>query len=279
MRVALKTLKPKIENIDSMPKKDSKLFCVVIPIHNEEKFLPISLPSVYDLTPHEVILLFDRCTDNSITIAKTIAKRYGMLNHTQFIEIGDDIEGFTMRFAYMRWLGCVIAHNNTILITAADLVLDKQIVNHLGTLGNNDVELVSFLHKDYPVDFRNLLKRLLVKTKIGGLGQQRWLGPVLLFDRNTSFELEDFDGLKRLESAEDTHLQQAINTHHKSLCIVSNTIHLRPRFGSRDYLCGRLYWSVAHRSFLMAFLNMLFMFRLNLIKGYIHERYGDTENE
>jgi glycosyltransferase involved in cell wall biosynthesis len=249
-------------------------FTVIMPIHNEELFLPLSLPSVFELIPSEVILFFDRCIDDSIEVARKIAKSHNMLEKTQFVEVYDDIDGFNMRFAFMRWLGCKYARNNIILITASDLILDQKISNYLNILGKDGVALISFLHKDYPIDFRNLLKRLLVRTKIRGLGQERWLGPIMMFNKNIAFKLENIDSLKKLDSAEDTHLHQAITSRYRSLCVASDTIHLRPRFGSRDYLRGQLYWRVAHRGFVIVFLNCLFMFRLNLIKGYIHERYG-----
>ena len=49
-------------------------FSVIVPIHNEEEFLPYSLPSVYALNPEEVLLLFDRCSDKSANVASKISK-------------------------------------------------------------------------------------------------------------------------------------------------------------------------------------------------------------
>ena len=40
-------------------------FSVVMLIHNEEKLLSYSLPSIYRLDPSEVVLIFDNCSDES----------------------------------------------------------------------------------------------------------------------------------------------------------------------------------------------------------------------
>jgi len=38
---------------------------VVLPVHNEAEMLKITLPSIQQLHLDEVVIVFDRCTDNS----------------------------------------------------------------------------------------------------------------------------------------------------------------------------------------------------------------------
>jgi len=52
-------------------------FSVVLAIHNGEKYLPYSLPSIDNMLPEEVILVFDRCTDKSLEVATEIVDKKG----------------------------------------------------------------------------------------------------------------------------------------------------------------------------------------------------------
>jgi cellulose synthase/poly-beta-1,6-N-acetylglucosamine synthase-like glycosyltransferase len=61
-----------------------------MPVHNEEVMLRFSLPSIYDLNPDEVILILDKCTDNSKNITKKISKFYHKNKITKVVEINED---------------------------------------------------------------------------------------------------------------------------------------------------------------------------------------------
>jgi len=238
-------------------------FSVVMPIHNEEHFLPYSLPSIYGLVPDDVILLFDRCSDNSLKVAYEIATRYKMLLVTRFIEVSRDSD-FRLRFAFLRWLGCELASFDLVLVSAADLVLDSKIKNYVTQIG--EYGLITFEHVEYPVNWRQLIKRLLARFLPFG-----WLGGVRLLDRRL-LKFEDVEELKGLESGEDTHLAEALRGHCKTLYVMSDTVHLRPREDKESHLLrGRLY-ARFKRSFWLAFACGLVTVRLSLIKGYITER-------
>ena len=254
-------------------KKMSSSFSVIMPIHNEEDWLPLSLPSVYKLKPSEVILFFDRCTDKSIKVAQSLAKSHGMLEKTRLVNVHADVDGFTMRFAYMRWLACMHCRTDIVLITGADLILDRKISTYI-TLLNDKVRFVNFSYLDYPVNPRNLLKRLMTKI-FPMIGGERWLSGVHAFFKSAMFECENLEELKTLEGAQDTHIHKAIQKRYLTTYVNTNTKHLRPKeSGARHYFRGTLYWRSAKRGFFITLLSALSMFRLNLIKGYIHERYG-----
>lgn len=241
-------------------------FTVLLPIHNEASWLPYSLPSVFALNPNEILLLLDRCSDNSVEVAKELAFKHQMSDKLKLIEV-NDASDYRLRFAYLRTFGCSLCTHDIVLVTAADLIIDSQIAQFVDLIGKYG--LITFEHKDYPVNWRMVVKRLL-----SGFLPFDWLGGVRLFDRRLMFRFEDLEELKSLDS-EDTHLADAIRKHARTLYVISNTIHLRPKESiKRHYLRGRLYWSVAHRSFLITLLSALSMFRLNLIKGYIYERFG-----
>ena len=240
-------------------------FSVVIPVHNEEQFLSLVLPSVFRLKPDDVVLLFDRCSDGSLKLAKDLSARYHMLAVTQFVLV-DEPSDYRFRFAFLRNFGCSLARYNVVVVSAADLILDQKIRDYVGLIGKYG--LISFEHKE--LNWRHMIKRLLARVL-----PFDWLGSVRVFDRRL-LRFEDLDELKTLES-EDTHLADSIRPHARTLYVMSNTVHLRPREDSlRHYRRGRLY---AHygRSFLLALGCTLCTLRFGLLKGYIHERFGQVE--
>lgn len=243
------------------------------PIHNEQNYLPLSLPSIFGLNPNEVILFFDRCTDNSYEVAKKITKDFNYLSKTRFIMIHDAVDGFTMRFAYMRWSACLYSRTDLMFVTAADLILDSSIPHFFNYL-KGDVKMLNFSYVDFPINPRNQLKRLMTKV-FPMIGGERWLSGVHLFQKSVMFECEDLEELKKLSGAQDTHLHKAIITKYHTKYFNTDTKHLRPKESAqRHYFRGRLYWRSAKRGFFITLLSALSMFRLNLIKGYIHERFG-----
>jgi len=255
---------------------DMVKFTVLLPIHNEEAYLHYSLPSIYKLFPDEVILLFDRCTDNSKKIAYNIARRYKMMDKTMFVDVPES-PNWRFRSSFLRVYGTKLAKHDLVLLSNADIILKPQIIQHFSLIGKNNVALITFMYKDFPVDYRNLVKRLLVSTGLKALGSERWLTGIMLFIKKIAAESEDLESLKQIESAEDTHLHLAITRRHRSLCFTVDILHLRPRGASRDLLRGRLLWSVSHRSFLHILLTGMVFLRLNIIKGYIRERWRNKK--
>jgi len=248
-------------------------FSVVMPIHNEQENLVYSLPSVFKLNPTETLLLFDRCSDSSVETAWSITKKFDMTKKTLFVFPIKE-SNWKYRHAFMSREGYSMAQNNLILATAADIILDPTIKNYFRLVATSNIAFISFLHLDYPISFRNLLKRLLV-----GIGllppshKERWLAGPYIFSKKAWLETEDQETVKKVVRAHDTHLHKAILTKYSSRCIVTKTFHLRPRESNQmHYLRGQLYWNVAKRSFLLTLLSALFYLRLGLIKGYIHAR-------
>jgi len=143
-------------------------FSVVMPIHNEQEYLPYSLPSIYKLEPNEVILLFDRCTDESMLIAKKITDKFRYTKKVKFISC-DHPSNWESRVAWIRTLGYNLADNDIILRVDADAVLDPQIKNHLTLIGKNNTGMICFEYVNYPLSWRDivekLIKRLRKKTK------------------------------------------------------------------------------------------------------------------
>ena len=244
-----------------------------MPVHNEEKFLPFSLLSIYNLKPSEVILIFDRCTDKSLEVAKEVSSKHHFHENTKFVEVTENSD-WKFRFSFLRCLGIDMASNDIILITGADLILDSRIANQLSRI--KQFPFISFSHIDIPVNFTNIIQRLLSHLPIF---KRDKLGGIYIVNRKVMYECEDREKLKQLDAAQDTFLHCSIQKRYPTDYVLTHSIHLRPKNSAkRHYLQGRLYWKSGHRGLLKTALGAIVTYRFSLLKGYIHERFG-TRNE
>ena len=249
-------------------------FTVVMPVHNEEIFLPLSLPSIYNLKPSEVILLFDRCTDKSVEVAKDLSSKHQFYEKTKFVEVREN-NNWKSSYSFLRCLGVDMASNDIILKTDADIILDSRIANHLIRI--KQFPLISFNYLEIPVNFTNLMYRLLSRLTLP-LKRNKFTG-IYFVNRKVMYECEDREKLKQLDAGEDTFLHYIIKKRYPTDYVITNTIHLRPKHSAeRQYVKGRLYWKSGHRGILKMALVAVLTCRFSTIKGYIHERFG-TRNE
>lgn len=253
--------------------KSQQAFTVVMPVYNEEKFLPFSLPSIYNLKPSEVVLLFDRCTDKSLEVAKELSLKYQFFEKTRFVEVTDKSlasSNFKFRFSFLRCFGIDMASNDIILITGADLILDSRIANHLSRI--NQFPFISFNYKEIPVNFTNLMQRLF--SHLPPPFKSDKLAGIYFVNRKVMYDCEDREKLKQLDAGEETFLHYSIKKRYSTDYVITNTIHLRPKHSAeRHYMKGRLYWKSGHRGFLKMALVAVATGRFSTIKGYIHERF------
>lgn len=245
-------------------------FSVVVPIHNEEEYLPHSLPSILQLVPDEVILLLDRCTDNSITVAcSTYLKHRKENTQLRVIEVNEPCD-WKFRLAYLFRKGYGLASNNIILVTAADIILDKKILEALVLLQKEDVALVSLGCVDYPSTYRSLISSFLHKVML----TPRFYGPYF-FKRNKWLETEDQNSVSHIEIAEDAHLWLSLLTKYHMAVLSCRCYHLREKESvKRNYAKGRDYWRVAHRPLWFALATAIIMLRPSLFIGYLRARHG-----
>jgi glycosyltransferase involved in cell wall biosynthesis len=249
-------------------------FSVIVPIHNEERFLPYTLPSIYNIDPSEVILIFDRCIDNSKKVSKKIAESCHKDHLTRYIELSNNRRIWKFRSAYVRRLGFNLTKYNYILNVDADIVLDPNIKNHIKKLVNN-LGLISFGYLDYPYTFQNFIKKLISKIypKIGFTGQYA-------FNKKAWKETEDIDELKHVHKGEDTYLKQSIEEKYSTLFIETRSLHLRPSENKqKHFMRGFANWEVQRKNVIMMFLHSIIYLRPASFAGYIHARYIYPNNK
>lgn len=246
-------------------------FSVVVPIHNEEKLLPYSLPSIFRLKPDEAILIFDRCTDRSIELAKGIAEKFGYLRKTKFIKLNEPSPDWRFRLAFLRRYGFNMAENDIILNTDADTLLDEKISEYLPLVGKDEIALVGFSRISYPLKFQNFIARL-VSTFIPKIG----FAGLYAFSKKAWLETEDKEAVKKIPRAEDTYLYLSISKKYRTKFIKTNTLHLRPQETAKMHLIrGTTYWTVQHNPLWKAILHSIIYFRPLVLVGYLHARLQD----
>lgn len=246
-------------------------FSVIVPIHNEEKFLPYTLPSIFRLNPDEVILIFDRCTDKSVPISQKIVKYVNRESITKFIKIDRPSSEWRSRIAFLRMYGFKLANNDIILNTDADIVLDPKIKDYLNLIGRDHIGLISFSRKEYPITFQSFVLNFISATipVIGFTG-------TYAFSKKALNETIDEELIKKIHSAEDTYIYIMISKKYKTKFIRTSNIHLRPReTKKRHYSKGISRWRVSHDSLWKTFLHSLIYLRPMVFVGYVHARLNN----
>lgn len=243
-------------------------FSVVTPIHNEAKRLPYSLPLIYQIEPEEVILIFDRCTDRSLQVAKEISQKFGYQSRTKFIELNQESPGWNRRLAFLYRYGYRIARNDIILTVDADIILDKRVKNYLNMIGKNEIRLISFSFIPYPYTIQFFIGKLisLLSPKKGESG-------IHFFSKQAWLETEDEEFVKKVFRASDTQLHLSIEKKYRREHIKTKTIHLRPREKKRDhYIMGLTHWMNIKRPLWKEIIYSIVYLRPMMVVGYFHAR-------
>ena len=249
-------------------------FSVVMPIRNEEEFLPHSLPSVYRLEQDEVVLLFDRCTNGSLSIAKAIAKIFNYTKKTRFIEVWEKCS-WIFRVAWLRRYGFNLARHDTILTTDADQVLDPEIRRHFNLIGRDSVGLISFGRIDYPFSYQGLIAIFIERYILRILCPQKVLHACYVFSKKCWTETENQELVESALRAEDVHLQLSMSKKYMRKYFPTNTYSLtRPSEQTRErhIIRRRMMWRLLRDSLWKVILHCIIYLIPVILVGYLQER-------
>lgn len=248
-------------------------FSVVMPIHNEEKLLSHSLPSIFRLVPDEIILIFDRCTDKSLEIAEQITKRHEYGSRTRFIELNESSQRWRFRVAFLRRHGFKLAKNHVILNTDADNLLDEKIADHLHFIGKKNIGIVMFSRIPHPKTLQSfvgtLISRFLPTVGFGGL---------YAFSKEAWAETENQESARNTPRAEDTHLRLSISKKFNEIFIRTETLHMRPKETAKyHFKKGITRWQAKRAPFFAVLVHSLLFLRPLVLCGYLKARLQNRE--
>jgi glycosyltransferase involved in cell wall biosynthesis len=245
------------------------IFSVVAPIHNEEKNLLYSLPSLFKLAPDEVVFILDNCTDRSKQLIEAYTKKIQYKGNLKLIEVREIPSGWRYRVAYLFRLGYIAARNDAILTMAGDVILDPSIKNIVDGFGKDNIKIISFGSKPYPLDttyfLRRIISKILPRTAFTGL---------FLFSKSAWLETESDEDAKRILKAQDTLTFKSIRRKYDSRFIWTNTLHLRSRFNESNYYYkrGQVAYQVSKRGTLFVFLSSIVYMRPHMFVGYMQAK-------
>lgn len=168
---------------------------LIMAVHNEEKYLPRSLPPLVKSNIKEFIVILDKCTDNS----ENIVKRY--VPNAKIIK--KNKQKWRNSYAENLQIGFNIAECNLICIHDADIESPPNFIYTLAKYINDIVVSVSpMIYTDKNASFLNLFYYYWEKTyNFAPLGREP-RGGVRLIKYNC---LEEVGGFKDVE-APDTQL-------------------------------------------------------------------------
>ncbi|MEM2126732.1 MAG: glycosyltransferase [Candidatus Bathyarchaeia archaeon] len=246
------------------PKKN---FSVVIPVHNEEKYLSFSFPSIVALIPDEIVVIFDRCTDNSLSKVIGIYENFGKKTKLKKIFVDFDVD-WIERVGFLRRLGFKECQNDVILTTDADIILDKKISDYIKFI-DGDVKLVKFGFLDYPYTLKSFLRQI-----YSGFFPFKGYSGLYAFSKRAWLECENLEDAK-ISPAEDAHLQLSIEKRYRSLHFNTRSLHLRPTEDvASDIKRGWGYAATVKSSPFQVFLMSTLMMRPHTFASYMKWRRG-----
>jgi glycosyltransferase involved in cell wall biosynthesis len=239
-----------------------------MPVHNEQELLKYSLPSIYKLNPIEILIILDRCTDNSSLVIEIISKKFDRFDQTKIIDVNNTSPSWVERNAYLRRLGFSYSNNEIILNTDADLVLDINIKDHIQKLSKPKLGLLGFGFIDYPYNIQSFSRRIITKfTPFSGYAG------LYAFKKTAWQKTENMEDLKKNPSSEDAHLRLAISSKYHTEHVNTNTLHLRPTESQeRSYLRGAMYWKLLRYPLWKMILYSMVTFRPAALKGYLESK-------
>ena len=244
-------------------------FTAIMPTKGELEYLPYSLPSVFALEPSEVIVLSD--DPGTAKLAAKIAKKLGYEDRLKVVELWKvPSEDWRCRIAFARRYGFRMARHDVILNTDADTVLDPKIKQYIPLVGRNDIGLVSFRRVGYPPGLRDAVNYLAhVVLKLG-------FDAIYAFYRPYWAETESMESLKRVESAEDTHLCLSMRRKYKVLYVkdVKNLDLRRVDSPERQLLDGRMKYFVEREPLAKVLAHSLLYVRPRVVVGYLKAKYA-----
>ena len=243
-------------------------FSVVMPVHNEEDNLRYSLPTLFSIEPDQIIIILDRCNDRSRDVIEASSRRLNYKGDLVLVDVEENFPNWRYRVARLFRMGFVLSKNDSILTMAADIVLDPRVKDYVSTIQGNEIKLVSFGLKYYPVDLTYFVKRLVTLVF-----PARGFSGVFLFSKRAWIETEDEVAVKRIPKAQDTFLSNSIKKKYATRNVWLNIVHLRHRKDAKDqYLRGVTAYRISKKSLPAVFISSILYLSPFMLKGYVNER-------
>lgn len=241
---------------------------VVVPVHNEEKYLPFVLPALVRLYAGEFVFVLDNCVDNSEQIIHDFFKLY---KYEYRIHKIDGYEGceFNFRVAFVKFICLCVTWYDNVLLVDADTIVDYDKINYWVDMLDT-YKMICFDKVDVPVNFRWEIRKPFT------FWMSKKATPIMLFDKWYLLDGIDFDVLCSIRTGVDFYFHDVVKRRFPVKFVGARNLHLRPKTtSSRRFSYGRNSYKFLHRSFFRILVSCLMSLDLVYLKGYLVERFGN----
>jgi len=247
---------------------------IIMPVHNEEKYLLDALKPIEKLKIHEIIFVLDNCTDNSEKIVRGFTSKHR-----------------NSKIVYMRehkWLnkafetydfGAQHATGEYIFFVGSDVIVDPQIFTEKHCNRHNALKFHFHNYDLYGSKIGYAYEKVLftILNKLGFANEQCF---VEAFRKNywqkTRHENppEDIVGfIKRPKEVLRAILEE---THEIKFKHITNVecLHLRPKLTKEQQLLRGLARYILEYPFWKVLLHSILLSRIYILIGYFHAKYN-----
>lgn len=251
-------------------------YSVVIPVHNEARILPITLPTVLKFEPDEIVIVFDRCTDKSYEVARKIIRDHGFLDRFTPVFKRKPAPDWNHQLAHTRHIGFERAKYDRILNVSSDFFLKDDPRKYLHLLGKNRIGMITYRYMDYTIfNFSSIPANI--------LGRISKFLPIM----------EPFTGMyavykpywkavggfsKEITGCEDTYIYNALKRAGFKIIYAHDVSYYNTRvkhYPERIFNIGFQYWKILRAPLWKAILRSVVRGRPHFLKGYLAARYSE----
>ncbi len=247
---------------------------VVVGIHNEEKYLPFCLGSLWKASVDEFIFVLDRCTDRSEEIVNSFVKY-----HPNSIIVHKTTKSWIQPVVEVFDEGAKRASGDYVFNVPADAVMDSKVFDERHLCGKP----LMFRYYNYNLfggKFRYGYERVLLRI-YDYLGIPSWQCSMeaLPYEQRIRGNLppEDVTGFTKVPMLV---LKSIMAESEKRYYCIQNTaiLHLRPGLSKEEQILRGISRFVLRYSPLKVLLHSILYLRPHVLVGYIHARSGAYGN-
>lgn len=245
------------------PEKEQIKFSAVVTVHNEEKFLLYSIPSLFQLKPDQIIVVLDRCEDRSEEVVHELIKKFKYEGSIDIVKIRKKPKDWKWQLSYLYYVGIKKARNDIVFFIGADTKFGTCLKKHLRRFKDEKVGWISFGYRNYPFEYSSWMRH-----KIQKVHTRRTPAGLNHFFRKSIIENE-IEKMKRIPRSPDAFTyNESIRKGYKNLFFQSDTVHLKPLKQKRWYKSGISRY-IFGQSFPSILWNACLYFRPLMIAGFL----------
>jgi len=238
---------------------------IIIPVHNEEKYLPYSLRPLSDLKIIRIIFVLDRCRDRSEAIVRRFADKRG--NVTALKKEGEIKTDNPAWEAYM--LGAKLVKHGRVVFLGADVIIDPRVFNYV-----NKAKLLKFRYVNYASHFWYAFEKVFQRFTSKSYFVE--CIDVELIDK-LPFLSESYDDLVKGKTKLANILNAAVFNRNFVNIDSVECLHLRPHVPlDRQFLQGYVR-HIQGVPFLRVLLHSLIFRKIHVLRGYVFRMLRKSE--